>query len=213
MRRASRGWIIVILVATFLSLVFLAPTIFGDNLPGWWGKVFPRKGLTLGLDLKGGVFLLLGVRADKAVEQELANIKGSIKAELNGDKVVPKGLETQGKTLTVSFFSERGLQEAKKLTGNYEEIADVDTNNLSLSFTLKDDYIEEVQRRAIDQVTETITNRVDEFGVVEPTIQRAGADRILVQVPGASASDRERIISIIRRAAVLEFKNRERTQV
>ncbi|HSE83224.1 MAG TPA: hypothetical protein VLB01_01590, partial [Thermodesulfobacteriota bacterium] len=88
MKRASRGWIIVILIVTFLSLIFLTPTVFGDKLPGWWGKIFPRNGLTLGLDLRGGVFLLLGVRADKAVDQELANIRESLTQQLNGDKVV-----------------------------------------------------------------------------------------------------------------------------
>lgn len=206
MKRASRTWVIVILVVTFLSLVFLTPTLLGERLPGWWGKVFPKNGLTLGLDLKGGVFLLLGVRADKAVEQELANIKQSITQGSDGNKVSPKGFTAQGKTLTVNFFSESGLEKARQLTSNYEDIADIDQNDTSLSFTLKDEYLEEVRRRAIDQVRETITNRVDEFGVVEPTIQRAGADRILVQVPGASAADRERIINIIKRAAVLEFK-------
>ncbi|HEX3034335.1 MAG TPA: protein translocase subunit SecD, partial [Thermodesulfobacteriota bacterium] len=206
MKRASRGWIIVILVVTFLSLIFLTPTVFGDRLPGWWGKVFPRTGLTLGLDLRGGVFLLLGVRADKAVDQELANIKESLTQQLNGDKVVTKGFKREDRTLTVSFFSESGLNKALNLTSNYENVADIERSNLSLKFTLKDDYIDEVQRRAIDQVKETITNRVDEFGVVEPTIQRTGADRILVQVPGASAADRERIVNIIKRAAVLEFK-------
>lgn len=206
MRRASRGWIIVILVITFLSIIFLAPTFLGDKLPSWWGKVFPNRGIRLGLDLKGGVFLLLGVKAEKAVEHELANIKESLTDELNKEKVLVKGFENHDKTITVSFFSKNDLEKAKRLESNYKDIADIEERDLSLSFTLKDRYIAEVQTRAIDQVKETITNRVDEFGVVEPTIQRAGSDRILIQVPGASASDRERIINIIKRAAVLEFK-------
>ena len=206
MRRNSRGWIIVILIIAFLSIVFLTPTLLGDRLPGWWGKIFPDRGVSLGLDLKGGVFLLLGVKADKAVEHELASIRESIVEELKKEKGVLKGVETHDRTLTLHFFSQSDLEKAKKLESNYEDMVDVDQNNLSLSFTLKDSYITEVQKRAIDQVKETIENRIDEFGLVEPTIQSAGGDRILIQVPGASERDRERIINIIKRAAVLEFK-------
>jgi preprotein translocase subunit SecD len=206
MRRNSRAWVIVIVIITFLSLVFLTPTLLGDRLPNWWGKVFPDRGISLGLDLKGGVFLLLGVKAEKAVEHELANIKESVVEELNKDKVLLKGFENHNRTLTLHFFSQSDLEKAKNLESNYKDMVDVDERNLSLSFTLKDRYITELQKRAIDQVKETIENRVDEFGLVEPTIQRAGADRILIQVPGASERDRERIINIIKRAAVLEFK-------
>src|SRR3990172_12965197 len=192
MRRASRGWIIVILIALLLSVIFLTPTFLGDMLPGWWGKVFPQKGLRLGLDLRGGIYLLLGVRAEKAVEQELSNMKELMNEELANEKVLPKSFQNSVKTLTISFFSKGDLEKAAKLGSNYKEIADIRENDLSLSFTLKDQYIKELQKRAIDQVKETIDNRIDEFGVVEPSIQRAGADRILIQVPGATEGDRER---------------------
>src|SRR3990172_7329015 len=137
MRRASRGWIIVILIALLLSVIFLTPTFLGDMLPGWWGKVFP------------------------------------------------KSFQNSGKTLTISFFSKSDLEKTRKLESDYKEIADINEKDLSLSFTLKDQYIKELQKRAIDQVKETIQNRIDEFGVVEPSIQKAGADRLLIQVPGA----------------------------
>jgi len=206
MRRASRGWIIVILIALLLSVIFLTPTFLGDMLPGWWGKVFPQRGLRLGLDLRGGIYLLLGVRAENAVEQELSNMKELMNEELAKDKVLPKSFQNSGKTLTISFFSKSDLEKTRKLESDYKEIADINEKDLSLSFTLKDQYIKELQKRAIDQVKETIENRIDEFGVVEPSIQKAGTDRLLIQVPGATESDRQRIINIIKRAAVLEFK-------
>jgi preprotein translocase subunit SecD len=206
MRRASKGWIIAILIAIFLSIIFLAPTLLGDTLPKWWAKVFPHKGLRLGLDLRGGIYLLLGVRADEAVNHEIANMKDTISEELDKDKVIPKNFQNSDKTLTINFFSKSDLEKARKLESSYKDIADINENDLSLSFTLKNQYIKELQKRAIDQVQETIENRIDEFGVVEPTIQKAGTERILIQVPGASESDRERIINIIKRAAVLEFK-------
>jgi preprotein translocase subunit SecD len=206
MRGASSGWIVTILIAIFLSVVFLSPTFLGDKLPSWWKKVFPQKGLRLGLDLKGGVYLLLGVGSDKAIEHEITNMKESITDELNKDQILPKGFEIRDRTLKVGFFSEIARDKAEKLKSNYTNIADINESDASISFTLKDQYIKEVQAKAIDQVEETIGNRINEFGVVEPIIQKSGTDRIVIQVPGASSSDRERIINIIKRAAVLEFK-------
>jgi preprotein translocase subunit SecD len=133
-------------------------------------------------------------------------MKELMNEELAKDKVLPKSFQNSGKTLTISFFSKSDLEKTRKLESDYKEIADINEKDLSLSFTLKDQYIKELQKRAIDQVKETIENRIDEFGVVEPSIQKAGTDRLLIQVPGATESDRQRIINIIKRAAVLEFK-------
>src|ERR1700758_1166509 len=156
MKRASREWIIVILIAIFLAIVFLTPTFLGDKLPRWWGKVFPQKGLRLGLDLKGGVYLVLGVRADRAIEHEMANIKQTITEELSKDQILPKGFDVRDKTLTVNFFSDSARDKAKTLKGNFENIANINESDQSLSFTLKDQYIKETQLKAIDQVKETI---------------------------------------------------------
>ncbi|MGQ0793910.1 MAG: protein translocase subunit SecD [Deltaproteobacteria bacterium] len=206
MRRVSKAWVSVILVVAFLSLIFLVPTILGDRLPSWWSKIFPAKGISLGLDLKGGVFLVLGVESGKAIEHELANLDNLIREELGKGGVLIKDITTVGSTLNVNLFSASDMEKAKAAAENYRDIAAISEDELSIAFTLKGGYIAELQKRAIDQVQETITNRVDEFGLVEPTIQSTGSDRILIQVPGAGAADRERIINIIRRAAVLEFK-------
>lgn len=61
MKGVSRLWITVIALFSFLCVILLTPTFMGDKLPSWWGKVFSSKGISLGLDLEGGIFLLLGV--------------------------------------------------------------------------------------------------------------------------------------------------------
>ena len=205
--RASRGWIVTILVVTFLSLILLAPTFFGDSVPSWWGKLFPDRGVRLGLDLKGGIFLMIGVDSEKGVEQELNGIKDFMAQELKDDRVLIKGSSIVGETLNVQFFSQADLDKASAIaSNNYTDISDIEVNNLSLNFTLKGAYVVDVEERAIDQVKQVIENRVAELGLVEPSIQKAGDDRILIQVPGASEKDRQRIIDIIKRSAVLEFK-------
>lgn len=205
--RASRGWIVTILIITVLSLTLLAPTFLGDSIPNWWGKLFPDRGIRLGLDLKGGIFLLIGVDSEEGVYQELASIKDFMNQELKNDKVLIKGSSTTDDSLTLQFFSKSDLDKAKQVANDtYSDIADIEEDNLSLNFVLKSRYITDIEERAIDQVKQVIENRVAELGLVEPSIQKAGENRILIQVPGASEKDRQRIIDIIKRSAVLEFK-------
>lgn len=205
--RASRGWILTILIVTILSLTLLAPTFLGDSTPSWWGKLFPDRGIRLGLDLKGGIFLLIGVDSEEGVNQELNSIKDFMNQELKEDKILIKGSSISGDNLVLQFFSKTDLDKAKTVaTTNFSEIASINEDNLSLDFDLKSAYKADVEDRAIDQVKQVIENRVAELGLVEPSIQKAGDDRILIQVPGASEKDRQRIIDIIKRSAVLEFK-------
>ena len=205
--RASRAWIVTIMAVFIMSLILLTPTLLGDALPGWWGRLFPDRGIRLGLDLRGGIFLLLGVDTDKAVENELGSIKDFMNTELKGEKVLIKGSEKTGDTLTLQFFSKADLDKAKAVAEtNFGQISDIQEKDLSLSFDLNQSYISDAETNAIDQVKQVIENRVGELGLVEPSIQKAGADRILIQVPGASEKDRQRIIDIIKRSAVLQFK-------
>lgn len=205
--RASRAWIFTIIVVFVMSLVLLTPTLLGDSLPGWWGRLFPDRGIRLGLDLRGGIFLLLGVDSEKAVENDLGSIKDFMNTELKDDKVLIKDSEKSGATLTLQFFSKSDLDKAKAVAdSNFSEIANIEEKDLSLTFKLRQGYLSEVEKNAIDQVKQVIENRVQELGLVEPSIQKAGSDRILIQVPGASEKDRGRIIDIIKRSAVLQFK-------
>jgi len=205
--RASRAWIITIIAVFVMSLILLTPTLMGDSLPGWWGRLFPDRGIRLGLDLRGGIFLLLGVDSEKAVDNELGSIKDFMNTELKDDRVLIKGSEKSGGTLTLQFFSKSDLDKAKTVADtNFSDISDIREKDLSLTFSLKQAYLSEVEKNAIDQVKQVIENRVQELGLVEPSIQKAGADRIIIQVPGASQKDRQRIIDIIKRSAVLQFK-------
>ncbi|MCH8028813.1 MAG: hypothetical protein IH874_02645, partial [Candidatus Dadabacteria bacterium] len=201
MSRVSRGWVTVTLIITFLSLVFLTPTFFGEKLPQWWGKVFPKKGLRLGLDLRGGVFLVLGVSPEKAIEYELSSIKEDIASSLKDKKIVIKRTKIEGKSITVVLFSPADLKNIDEILENYRQVARIamDEQGPSFTLTLMDSQISNVQEKTIDQVIQVIRNRIDEFGVLEPVIQKRGANRILIQIPGASSKDRERIIDIIRR--------------
>ncbi len=206
MRRNTRTWLILISFISLISLILLAPTFIGDALPSWWQRVFPERGIRLGLDLRGGIFLMLDVQKEEAVGHELVNIKNLGTDDLKKDKILIKNTSIDDKSVTFDFFTKNDLGKAKEKLNSYSDIADLKENNLSLSLTLKAATIGRLQKDAIKQVMSVIINRVREFGLIEPTIQQAGDDRILIQVPQASEKDRERIVNIIRKAAVLEFK-------
>ncbi|HSG32866.1 MAG TPA: protein translocase subunit SecD [Thermodesulfobacteriota bacterium] len=206
MRRNTKSWLIIISFISVISLILLAPTFVGDSLPQWWSKVFPERGIRLGLDLRGGIFLMLDVQKEEAIGHELSSIKNLVTDDLLKDKVLIKDTRVDEKSVSFDFFTKNDLAKAKKVVDTYSETADIKENNLTLTVVLKNSTIENLQKDAIKQVMSVIVNRISEFGLIEPTIQQAGEDRILIQVPQASDKDRERIISIIRKAAVLEFK-------
>lgn len=207
MRKISRTWLSVVIILSLLSVIFLMPNITGGNLPSWWSKVFPSRGIRLGLDLKGGIFLQLGVQVEKALEQELSTMREVISEELKADKGLIKSAKKENETLTINFFSPNDLNKARQIAeDNFSNVANISETDLSLILTLNSNYISEVRKNAVTQVQQVIQNRVQDFGLVEPTIQKAGDRRILIQVPGASQEDRERIVDLIKKSAVLEFK-------
>ena len=207
MRRLPKGWIIIILFVSVLSLIFLVPTFAGDKLPSWWSKVFPSSGIRLGLDLKGGIFLLLDVQIDKSIEQELNSINDIVKENLAKSGVLVKSSDISGNLLTINFYSKQDLSEAKQIArDDFSNVASISEDDLGLGITLSSNYIQELKKNSLSQVKQVIENRVLDFGLVEPSIQATGENRILIQVPGASQQDRQRIVDLIKKAAVLEFK-------
>ncbi|MGI9553689.1 MAG: protein translocase subunit SecD, partial [Thermodesulfobacteriota bacterium] len=118
-----------------------------------------------------------------------------------------KTTDISGNTLTMGFYSKEALAAAKQAANdNFSNIASISESDLSLRVTLNSNYIQELEKNSLDQVKQVIENRVLEFGLIEPSIQTTGENRILIQVPGASQADRERIVNLIKRTAVLEFK-------
>ncbi len=206
-RKLPRGWIITILLISVLSLVFLVPTFAGDNLPSWWSKIFPSKGIRLGLDLKGGIFLLLDVQTEKSIEQELNSINDIVKQDLTESRGIIKSSGVSGSSLIIDFYSKDDLSKAKEAaTSNFSNVASISEENLTLRVTLNPNYVTDLKKNSLSQVKQVIENRVLDFGLIEPSIQTTGENRILIQVPGASQQDRQRIVDLIKKAAVLEFK-------
>jgi preprotein translocase subunit SecD len=169
----------------------------------------PGERIRLGLDLQGGSHLVLEVKLDKVIENNLERVKGDLTNILRergiSGVVVEKTPSTQLqlKVPAESVDRVRGL-----LKSDFANLAVVNaqTSGATTEFilTLSKEEMRSLRDYAVDQSLETIRNRIDQFGVSEPTIQRQGQQEIVIQLPGIQ--DPERAKEIIGKTALLEFK-------
>ncbi len=168
--------------------------------------VLPRT-LNLGLDLQGGIHLVLGVEADKAVEAQVERAGSDLRATLERKGVAVAQLNRQGTSeLVLQLASPRSWNEALTVLNEFPALERKSADQASgrIVLALKEREASTIRDLAVRQGLETIRNRVDQFGVAEPTIQRQGENRILVQLPGVQ--DPERAKALIGKTALLEFK-------
>jgi len=202
-----RAGLIVFFLA--LSILFLVPSLV-DSLPKWWGKVLPTEKIHLGLDLRGGMYLLLEVETQKAVDSAMDKYASDIKDTL-AKKDIPFIKVERAPDGKISV-----ILPDSKANDRFTQIRSDQYGNLkAASFQEKDgrfQYLLEmspkeaksIEDSAVRQGLETIRNRVDQFGVTEPLIAPQGENQILVQLPGIK--DPQRAIELIGRTALLEFK-------
>jgi preprotein translocase subunit SecD len=189
--------IAVVVAVIVASVVLLAPR-------DWRGQ--PRQPINLGLDLQGGIHLVLGVDLDKGVETVLDRMAGDLRVALQ-TKAIGAQVTRQGRTgLLVQLASPQASPEAQKVVAGFVEL-DTRTQDPAagrIELVLKEKVANERRASFVDQGLKVIRNRVDQFGVAEPTIQKQGENRILVQLPGVQ--DPARAKALIGKTAVLEFK-------
>ena len=191
---------IILAVLLVASFILIYPSF--ANPPSWWKGILPSQKINLGLDLKGGMYLVLEVEADKAVETTLENRAQRIKKDI-------KDLETRilpGLKIALSVpIDEEGLLKSKIEDVRLKVVdSKIENGKFTLIATLSPREIKEIEDMAVTQSLETIRNRIDQFGVAEPSIQRQGTDRIVVQLPGIK--NPQQAINLIGKTARLEFK-------
>ena len=199
----SQSWRMVIVAAVVVTaIVYVLPTF----QPGLW----PHNQINLGLDLQGGMHLVLEVETEKAVQSNLERIYQDIRQLIRKERIRNVTLQSPGsRKIDVNVEGAEHIAEFKKLLndelGDMQKKIRIDGNDiLELSLLLRDDEVDHIKRLAVDQALETIRNRIDQFGVSEPDIRLQGHNRILIQLPGIS--DTERAKQLIGKTAQLEFK-------
>ncbi len=166
-----------------------------------------EKNINLGLDLQGGMHLVYEVDADKAVISSLDNLGEDVGKYLASKNINITSASRDGEKVTLRLPSERAEDATDIIGDDYDgmlEPVEQDITGGKLVYQYTTDYRDRVYKNAISQALETLRNRIDQFGVAEPTIQREGANRILIQLPGVE--DRKRAINLIGKTARLEFR-------
>ncbi|MFA4918258.1 MAG: protein translocase subunit SecD [Thermodesulfovibrionales bacterium] len=187
-------------ITIVLAVIFFLPNTPGfQYMPEWWRQNMPNKGIVLGLDLQGGLHLVFEVEGDKAVEITTERYASRLK-ELLAKKKLTADATVSGLNITVSP-SNPDIKKA--IEDGFPTLAPVETGS-KLVYRLSDKEAKRIKDTSADQALETIRNRIDQFGVSEPTIHRQGENEIVVQLPGVK--DPKRAIDLIGKTAQLEFK-------
>lgn len=201
MKNISWKLILVIIVVT-AAVIYILPSI----KPTWW----PHKKINLGLDLQGGMHLVLEVDTEKALESTIERIKLELRNLLKKERIRFLNVErVNGTKISVRL-------QGKDNIDRFEQILDKEFKNMRLVSRLTDDgalsvvmdlpeeEADHIKKLATRQALETIRNRIDQFGVSEPDIRLQGEKRILIQLPGIK--DTQRAKDLIGKTALLEFK-------
>ena len=203
-------WRAAIVLAVFVvAFVYLLPTL-SKEVPVWWANIFPKDKIHLGLDLQGGMHLILEVESSKAVENTAERLAQEIKDELGGAHIRFRLVERQGLAGVRLFLpKDQDWQPVADLLKDKfpllkEPKRNLVQDQLQVVLEIEDDQIRHIKKLAVDQGLETIRNRIDQFGVSEPDIRTQGENRILIQLPGIK--DPQRAIDLIGKTALLEFK-------
>ncbi len=173
-------------------------------LPAWLRSI-GLKPMSLGLDLRGGVYFLLEVDMEAALATRLNAYEQSISNELRDERLRNR-VDLDGRTITVRLTSEEDAERARELIRDADPdllILDGDDAR-TLRVRMSEQQIRDRQDFAIEQNITTLRNRVDQLGVAEPLVQRQGMDRIVVQLPGVQ--DPNRLDDILTATATLEFR-------
>ena len=201
-------WVIVV-VLIVVAFLYLTPSI-SKELPPWWSSLLPQEKIQLGLDLQGGMHLILEVDVLKAVENDLERDVEEIKNDLRQEKIRYLELKrdaADGILLTLMRGEDRDAF-ADIVRSRYPDYTitegEAAGEGVSLLLNLDSAATDQIKKMAADQALETIRNRIDQFGVNEPDIRTQEGYRILLQLPGIE--DHERAIALIGKTAQLEFK-------
>ncbi|MCP4694876.1 MAG: protein translocase subunit SecD [Desulfobacterales bacterium] len=200
-----------------VGVVVLAAIVY--TLPTFQPTLWPHKKINLGLDLQGGMHLVLEVQTHKAVESTLERIRDEIRHEMRKERIRFKNLDfvaTPSPGLSIEIRGKENIDKFNTLLDDkfrdmrVNKNAGSDDDALGMLLDLTDEEVKRIKELAVSQALETIRNRIDQFGVAEPDIRRQGENRILIQLPGVS--DTKRAWDLIGKTALLEFKLLDETQ-
>ncbi len=211
----------LILAISALGLLFAAPNLFSDEELSHWPDILPTSKINLGLDLQGGAYLLFEVDVEAIKKERLERLVDDMRRALNGNRGEKPRIGYTNLGLVAGAASVRIIDPAKlpEAMDRLKDLAtpissgllgtgmpDIDVRRVGdqrIEIRLTEDALSMMQRDAVSKSIEIVRRRIDELGTREPSIQRQGSNRIIVQVPGVG--DPQRIIDLVGQTAKLTF--------
>lgn len=195
--------IILAVVVSLAGFIWSAPNLLPrettDQMPSWWQPV------SLGLDLQGGSYLMLEVDTSYVVREHLSSLVETVRATLRKERVKYAELGLSGKdTVKVRILEAGDREKIRPELRKLDPSAAFDmTEDGTVTWYYDENALRSRINQAVDQSIEIVRRRIDEMGTREPSIQRQGAERIVVQLPGVK--DPDRIKELLGKTAKLTF--------
>ena len=188
--------IVIFALAISFGLFFSAPSLL---------QLDKGAKITLGLDLQGGLHMLLGVKTEEAIVSRLKSVASSVKHFSNREDILLDELSANEEEVTFIVLDSDDIPAVDAMLKEIEDLG-VTKEGEQYRLSFSDEAVLKIQAQAIEQAIETIRNRLDQFGLAEPTVARQGEEKILVELPGIkTAEDEKRARELISRAAKLEL--------
>ena len=193
-------------IRSYLGRFSTVALTFAPKMPEWIQQL-DLNPMSLGLDLRGGVYFKFEVDLDAAIQQRLDQYITDINKSLI-DQRIRRTIRKEGNTLRVELSNPEDLNQARRSIREIDNLLDISNASTAtqtvILVNMTDDQLKQRRDFAIQQNILTMRNRVNELGVAEPIVQRQGLDRIVVQLPGVQdPTQAERILGA---TATLEFR-------
>lgn len=212
MLKISKWNLLFVLLICFSGIYFVLPNFYGKSEVTALPNFFSKKQVNLGLDLQGGSHLLLEVETTSVLKEESENLVDEVRSFLRKAKLkyTNLGSKITGAVVTIKDFDKVDFVK-KEIRKSINSQIQISSEKNKIIFSFSDQFILESKKRTVEQSIEVVRKRVDESGTKEPTIQKQGEERIIVQLPGVK--DPERIKTLIGRTAKLNFHMLDPTTV
>ena len=212
MLKISKWNLLFVLSVCLTAIYYILPNLYGKSEVTALPKFFSQKQVNLGLDLQGGSHLLLEVDTKSVLKEKSEDLVDDIRRALRKSKIKYSNLGSKITGAVVTITNSEKIDQAKKnIQENIEKGVSIDVSKNKLSLFFTEQYIIDSRARTVEQSIEVVRKRVDESGTKEPSIQRQGDERIVVQLPGIK--NPERVKALIGRTAKLNFHMLDPTTV
>ena len=190
----------------YRMVIFILVALFGIgfSMPSFLQT--EGKKISLGLDLQGGLHMRLGVQVDEAVATKMKSIASSIKYYTDDEDILIEDLTFDEITASFMVLDPDEVFKIDEMLKNIRGLDITKSEDHAYSIKLQPAEIELTKDMAVSQAVETIRNRLDQFGLAEPSVVRQGATDIVVELPGIKSQEEEqRARELISKPANLEM--------